>query len=476
MKSIKDVVQSVRSGEKTCEFITNKILTNIQNKDNYNIFLDLFIESSLKQARKVDANIYKEKAGSLAGYFFGIKDNICIAGKRTTCGSKILENYISPYSATVISKIIAADGIIIGKTNMDEFAMGSSTENSFFGPVLNPVNIECVPGGSSGGSAASVAAGLTNISLGSDTGGSIRQPAAFCGVVGMKPTYGRVSRFGLVAFASSLDQIGPLGNKVEDVASVLQIIAGYDKKDSTSADIPVPDYLSLLKNDKDTKNLRIGVPVDYLGEGLDKKILKNIDDIIEKLKKEGFQVGKVNLPHTPYSVAAYYIIANAEASSNLARYDGARYGFRNENPEDLSDMYMDSRSVGFGEEVKRRIILGTFVLSSGYYDEYYAKAQKVRRLILDDFNKAFNKYDVLLTPTAPTLPYRLGEKLDNPLEMYLGDIYTVPVNLAGLPALVIPTGRTDNGLPIGLQLIGRHFEEQTLFKIGSLLEKVRDQF
>jgi len=470
MNTVMDSICAVREGHTTCEEIASEAVERIRREDTYNIFLDLYGPECIERAKEIDHRVRAGKAGSLAGCVIAIKDNMCIKGKKVTCGSHILENYVSPYNATVIEKLEGADAVIVGKTNMDEFAMGSSTENSSFGPVHNPVDTERVPGGSSGGSAAAVAANLVPVTLGSDTGGSIRQPAAFCGVAGLKPTYGRVSRYGLVAFASSLDQIGPLGNNTADVAAILQVISGHDSRDSTSVDTPVPDYPASLNSEAPEK-VRIGIPVDFFGEGLDPEIRTAIMGMTDRLKSDGFPVGEVTLPHCSYAVAVYYIIANAEASSNLARYDGARYGYRHPYSQDLQNMYLKSRSEGFGDEVKRRIILGTFVLSAGYYDAYYRKAQKVRRLIYDDFKSVFQEYDVLFTPTAPTPPYKLGEKIDNPLEMYLGDIYTIPVNLAGLPALVIPCGKTKSGLPIGLQIIGKHFDEMTLFKLGHFLEK-----
>ncbi len=467
---LKQLRRSVINDETTCKQLAREALDRIEKNDQYNIFLDVFNDDSLKQAQAVDDRIKSGEEPPLAGCVIGIKDILCMKEKKVTCGSRILENFVSPYSATAIERLEAAGAIIIGKLNMDEFAMGSSNENSYFGPVRNPIDPERVPGGSSGGSAAAVAADLVSVSLGTDTGGSIRQPAAFCGVVGLKPTYGRISRYGLVAFASSLDQIGPFGKSVEDVAELLKVVAGHDHRDSTSVETPVPDYPSELEKLGNIKNIRIGIPSDYFGEGLDPEIKTAVMDAIKKLKSDGFTIGEVALPHTPYSVAAYYIIANAEASSNLARYDGARYGYRNRDASNLHEMYVASRSDGFGDEVKRRIILGTYVLSAGYYDAYYRKAQKVRRLVYQDFKNAFNRYDVLITPTTTTPAYKIGEKIDNPLEMYLGDIYTISVNLAGLPGLVVPCGKTSFGLPIGLQMIGKHFDEVTLLKLGKYLE------
>lgn len=398
-----------------------------------------------------------------------VKDVICMKGKRITCGSRILEHYVSPYDATVIQRLEAADAIIIGKTNMDEFAMGSSNENSAFGVVRNPVDESRVPGGSSGGSAAAVAAGCATTTLGSETGGSIRQPAALCGVIGLKPTYGRVSRYGLVAFASSFDQIGPFGQSVYDVASVLQVIAGHDPCDSTSADLPVSDYPSLLTGD--VKGLRVGLPKEYFTKALDREIAGSIMKLVDRLKQAGAVVKEVSLPHAEYTIATYYILTTAEASSNLARYDGARYGRRAQDAGDLMDMYVKSRSEGFGEEVKRRIMLGTYVLSAGYYDAYYRKGQKVRRLIKEDFDNAFRAVDCLITPTTPSTAFRIGEKVDDPLQMYLSDVYTVSANLAGIPGISIPCGKDKKGLPIGLQILGRQFDEEMILRVADFLER-----
>jgi aspartyl-tRNA(Asn)/glutamyl-tRNA(Gln) amidotransferase subunit A len=393
---------------------------------------------------------------------------MCIAGVRTTCGSRILDAYVPPYTATVVTKLEEAGAIIIGKTNLDEFAMGSSTENSAFGPVRNPFNEELVSGGSSGGSTVAVAAGHVPIALGSDTGGSIRQPASFCGVIGLKPTYGRVSRYGLVAFASSLDQIGPLATNVSDAARALQVISGHDRHDSTSANQPVPDYLSALNGD--IKGLRVGVPPECFGEGLDPEVKEKVEGGIRRLADRGAEIVTVSLPHTKYVIAVYYIIATAEASSNLARYDGVRYGFRAEEARTLQEMYRKTRDEGFGAEAKRRIMLGTFALSSGYYDAYYEKAQRVRSMLVNDFAEAFRRCDVIATPTAPTPAYKIGEKSNDPLAMYLGDIYTVTINLAGVPAISVPCGQSSAGLPIGMQLIGSHFDEARLLNAAYAYE------
>ncbi|HWQ33040.1 MAG TPA: Asp-tRNA(Asn)/Glu-tRNA(Gln) amidotransferase subunit GatA [Blastocatellia bacterium] len=459
------------SGEATPKEIIAAALDRIEQKnERLNAFLTISRERALERAAGLEAKI-KElvKTHPLAGVPVAVKDNMCTAGVRTTCGSRILGDYVPPYTATVVRRLEEAGAIIVGKTNLDEFAMGSSNENSAFGPVRNPWNEEYVPGGSSGGSAVSVAAGLTSVALGSDTGGSIRQPASFCGVVGLKPTYGRVSRYGLVAFASSLDQIGPLGLNVRDVARTLGVIAGRDRYDATSADVAVPDYLSALTGD--ITGLRIGVPPECFGEGLEAEVKTQVEAAIRKLKARGAEIVEVHLPHTKYAIAVYYLIATAEASSNLSRYDGVRYGFRAEDARTLSEMYRRTRDEGFGAEVKRRIMLGTFALSAGYYDAYYEKAQRVRAMLCDDFAAAFSRCDVIATPTAPTPPFRLGEKSDDPLAMYLSDIYTVTVNLSGVPAVSVPCGTSSEGLPIGLQLIGSHFDEARLLNVAFACEQ-----
>jgi len=400
------------------------------------------------------------------------KDIFNTAGLRTTCGSHILENYVSPYDATTISRIKRQNAVIIGKLNMDEFAMGSSNENSAFGPVRNPWDTNCVPGGSSGGSAASVAARQTAAALGTDTGGSIRQPASHCSVVGLKPTYGRVSRYGVVAYASSLDQVGPVTRDVRDCALLLKAIAGYDPSDSTSVDTPVPDYQAVL--DGDLGRVRIGLPKEYFIDGLDADVRRSVEQAVATYRDLGAEIIDVSLPHTTYAVACYYLIATAEASSNLARYDGVRFGLRAECAEDLIDMYMQSRAAGFGAEVKRRIMLGTYALSSGYYDAYYLKAQKVRTLIRQDFLEAFEKVDTLLTPVAPTPAFAIGEKVNDPLQMYLSDIYTIPVNLAGTCAMSLPCGFSAAGLPIGMQLIGKPFDEATILHTAHAFEQATE--
>ena len=436
--------------------------------------LNAFVRLRPDQARKKADDIQsRAKAGKpvgpLAGTVIAIKDNINIQDEFSTCGSKILENFKSPYSATVINKLEAADAVIIGKTNQDEFAMGSSNENSYWGPVKNPHDRTRVSGGSSGGSAVSVAAGIADVALGSDTGGSIRQPASFCGVVGLKPSYGRVSRYGLIAYASSLDQIGPFSSKVEDTAYLLSQLAGHDAYDSTSIDLPVPDYSGLLK--EDVSDFTIGVPVEYYSEGLDPQIKDQIFSIIEQLRTAGATIKNIHFPMTDYGIATYYIIATAEASSNLARYDGVRYGLREGNDEDLITMYGLTRSSGFGKEVQRRIILGTYVLSSGYYDEYYNKAQKVRRLIKNEIDDAFKTVDAIITPTTPTTAFSIGEKVDDPLTMYLSDVYTVTANLAGICGVNIPAGKDNKGLPFGMQLLGDTFQEAKILQLGNFIEK-----
>jgi aspartyl-tRNA(Asn)/glutamyl-tRNA(Gln) amidotransferase subunit A len=436
-------------------------------------YMTLTEDKALEQARSVD-RLLAEGAPlpPLAGIPLAIKDVICTKGVRTTCASKTLESYEPPYDATVIRRLKAQEAVLLGKTNMDEFAMGSSTENSAFFRTRNPWALDYVPGGSSGGSAAAVAADLCAASLGSDTGGSIRQPASFCGIAGLKPTYGRVSRYGLVAFASSLDQIGPFAKDSRDCALLLRAIAGHDIRDSTSADLPVPDYCAALTGD--VRGMRIGIPDDYFIEGMDPEVEAAVWSAIRTLEELGVRQEKVSLPHTPYAIATYYLVATAEASSNLARYDAVRYGRRTMRPTDLLEMYQKSRQEGFGPEVKRRIMLGTYALSAGYYDAYYLKAQKVRTLIRRDFERAFEQCDVIVTPTSPTPPFRFGEKMEDPLQMYLSDIFTISVNLAGLPGISIPCGFTKAGLPIGLQLIGKPFDEATILKVAHAYEQATD--
>ncbi|WP_044895075.1 Asp-tRNA(Asn)/Glu-tRNA(Gln) amidotransferase subunit GatA [Bacillus alveayuensis] len=441
-------------------------------EDKVQAFLTLDEENARAKAKQLDEKLATEKEfGLLFGMPIGIKDNIVTKGLRTTCASKILYNFDPIYDATVMQRLHEADAITIGKLNMDEFAMGSSTENSGFQLTRNPWDLERVPGGSSGGSAAAVAAGEVPFALGSDTGGSIRQPAAFCGVVGLKPTYGRVSRFGLVAFASSLDQIGPITRTVEDNAYLLQVIAGLDPMDSTSANVDVPDYVSALTGD--IKGLKIAVPKEYLGEGVSEEVRQSVLNALKVLEGLGATWEEVSLPHSKYALATYYLLASSEASANLARFDGVRYGYRTDNAKNLIDMYKQTRSEGFGNEVKRRIMLGTFALSSGYYDAYYKKAQKVRTLIKQDFENVFEKYDVIIGPTTPTPAFKIGEKTSDPLTMYANDILTIPVNLAGVPGISVPCGFV-NGLPVGLQIIGKHFDESTIYRVAHAFEQATD--
>jgi aspartyl-tRNA(Asn)/glutamyl-tRNA(Gln) amidotransferase subunit A len=429
-------------------------------------YLTLSEDRAFAQAKHIDGLVGKgDPLPPLAGVPVGIKDVMVTRGVRTTAGSKILENFVPPYDCTAVARLEAAGAIVLGKMNCDEFAMGSSNENSAYGPVRNPRDKSRVPGGSSGGSAAAVAAGTAVATLGSDTGGSIRQPASFCGVVGLMPTYGRVSRYGLIAFASSLDHIGPLTKTVKDAAILLGVIAGRDPLDSTSADVPVPDYVADLA--KPVSGLKIGVPKEYFGEGLDAEVRAAVEAGIGKLLSAGCEIIPISLPHTAYAIPAYYIIATAEASANLARYDGVRYGYRAKSARTLSDMYRKSRDEAFGAEVKRRIMLGTYALSSGYYDAYYLKAQRVRTLLTRDFEAAFQKVDAIVTPTAPTPAFKIGEKSDDPLSMYLADIYTVTADLAGVPGISVPCGKTKSGLPIGLQVLGRHFDESTILRVAA---------
>ncbi len=436
-----------------------------------NVFLTLSRERALAQAAKIDDLAAKgTPLPPLAGAAVAIKDVMVTRGLRTTAGSKILETYVPPYDCTAVARLEAAGAMVLGKTNCDEFAMGSSNENSAYGPVRNPHDTTRVPGGSSGGSAAAVAAGMAAAALGSDTGGSIRQPASLCGVVGLMPTYGRVSRYGLIAFASSLDHIGPFANTVEDAALVLRVIAGRDPMDSTSADVPVPDYVAELA--KPARGLKIGVPKEYFGEGLDPEVRAAVEGGIQKLAKAGCEVVPVSMPHTAYAIPTYYVVATAEASANLARFDGVRYGFRAKDGDarTLSGMYRTTRDRGFGTEVKRRIMLGTYALSAGYYDAYYLKAQRVRTLLTRDFEEAFKRVDALVTPTSPTPAFKIGEKADDPLAMYLADIYTVTADLAGVPGISVPCGKSKAGLPIGLQILGRHFDESTVLRLAKAAE------
>jgi aspartyl-tRNA(Asn)/glutamyl-tRNA(Gln) amidotransferase subunit A len=468
--TISGLKKSIAAREVKAVDVCRAALDRIEKLAELNAFITVTADASLERAEALDRAAEKgDQLPPLAGTIIAIKDNMVMRGVRTTAGSRILFNFKPPYTATVVERLEAAGAIVIGKTNCDEFAMGSSTENSAYGPVKNPWDTSRVPGGSSGGSAVAVASGMAMVALGSDTGGSIRQPASFCGVVGLKPTYGRVSRYGLIAFGSSLDQIGPFANSVEDVAQVMNIIAGRDPMDSTSSDIETDDYPAAISGD--VRGMRIGVPREYYGEGLDGEVRQKIEAAIDKFKELGAEIVDISLPYTEYAVPVYYLIATAEASSNLARYDGVRYGFRAEEASTLKEMYSRTRDQGFGAEVKRRIMLGTYALSAGYYDAYYGKAQKVRSLVERDFRDAFNLCDVIATPTAPTPAFRLGEKTDDPLEMYLSDIYTITVNLAGVPGVSLPCGLSSNGLPIGVQLIGRHFDEARLLRAARNLEQ-----
>ena len=459
-------------GELSPPELTEAIFGRIEAVENtVKAYVTLTREQALRSAREAEGRIKKGDRASLLGIPIAVKDNMCTEGIRTTCSSKILGNFIPPYESTVTGKLKNQGYILTGKTNLDEFAMGSSTENSAFGCTHNPWDTARVPGGSSGGSAAAVAADECIAALGSDTGGSIRQPAAFCGVVGLKPTYGRVSRYGLVAFASSLDQIGPITKNVRDSAILMNIISGHDPCDSTSVTLPDTDFTSVLG--RDIKGMKIGIPDEYFTGGIDKEVEKSVKEAIKKLESLGAIPLMISLPHSEYSIAAYYILATSEASSNLARYDGVKYGLRVEG-KDLLEMYMKTRAEGFGAEVKRRIILGTYALSSGYYEAYYRKAQQVRTLIKRDFEKAFEKVDVIVTPTSPTPAFKIGEKTDDPLKMYLADIFTISVNLAGLPAISIPCGFTSGNLPVGLHIIGRHFDEETIFKVAYAYEQATE--
>ncbi len=474
MASIRELHAQLVKKERSAVEITQAYLDRIQAVDGQvNSFLLVTADHAIQQAKAVDAKIAAgDEIGLLAGIPIAVKDNICTQNIRTTCASRILENFIPPYESTVSQKLIDAGMVTIGKTNMDEFAMGGSTETSAFKKTSNPWNLDCVPGGSSGGSAAAVAAGEAPVSLGSDTGGSIRQPAAFCGIVGMKPTYGLVSRYGLVAFASSLDQIGPFSTTVEDSAVLLGAIAGYDAKDSTSLKVDVPDYTQYLK--RDLKGKKVGVIKETFGEGLDPEVAAATQAAIETLKELGAEILDISCPRFRYGISAYYVIAPCEASANLARYDGVRYGRRVEDAENLLDMYKRTRAEGFGPEVKRRIMIGTYALSAGYYDAYYLKAQKVRTLIKQDFEAAFEKVDILVSPTSPTTAFKIGEKMADPLSMYLDDLMTIPVNMAGLPGLSLPCGMDAKGMPIGLQIIGNVLREDQVFHAAYAFEQATD--
>jgi len=467
--TIHELQTLLREGKTTAVAIAEAVFSRIDAVEGrVNAYITTAKDEALAMAEQADRSIGEGALKELTGIPVGIKDNMCITGMKTTCGSRILENFVSPYDAEVVKKLRDAGAVFTGKTNLDEFAMGSSTETSWFDIARNPWDLDRVPGGSSGGSAAAVATDECIAALGSDTGGSIRQPAAHCGVVGMKPTYGRVSRYGLVAFASSLDQIGPLTKDVEDCAIMMNVIAGYDEKESTSVPAEVPDYRSFLS--RDIEGWTIGIPKEYFVQGIDPQVSSAIDGVISDLEKLGATCREISIPHTEYCVAIYYIIAPSEASSNLARYDGVRYGFRSPQKEDLLDMYKASRSAGFGAEVKRRIMIGTYALSAGYYDAYYKKASQVRRLLRNDFDRAFETCDVILTPTTPTPAFKIGEKADDPLQMYLSDIFTLSTNLAGVPGIAVPCGYTDTGLPLSVQFMAGHFQEGKLIQVASAYE------
>ena len=468
--TIKQASTLIKQKELSPLELTKSILERIQEKDEkLNTYITVLSEKALESAKKAEEEISSGNyLGPLHGIPLGLKDIFVTKDITTTCGSKMLENFIPPYDATVTQKLLDSGAVILGKNNMDEFAMGSSTETSYFGPTANPWDLERVPGGSSGGSASATAASLCLGSVGTDTGGSIRQPAALCGVVGMKPTYGRVSRFGMIAFASSLDQAGPITKTVEDTAIILNVISGADPKDSTCLNVPVPDYTQSLKSD--LKGLKIGIPKEYFVEGMDKDVEDASKKAISEMENLGAEIVEISLPHTQYAVLTYYIIAPSEASSNLARYDGVKYGFRAEGAQTLREMYFKTRAQGFGDEVKRRIMLGTYALSSGYYDAYYLKAQKVRTLIKNDFDEAFKNVDAIVAPTTPEVAFKIGEKTQDPIKMYLSDVLTIPCNIAGLPGISIPCGYSSNGLPIGIQVLGKPFDEETVIHVAHAYE------
>ena len=471
-KTIAQLAAGLRNGDFSSEELTRAYLKRIaRHDDTLNSFISVSETEALQQARLADQRLKAGNGTTLTGIPVAQKDIFCTHGVLTTCGSRMLENFVAPYNATVIDKFNTAGAVMLGKTNMDEFAMGSSNETSYYGPVRNPWNTETVPGGSSGGSAAAVAARLVPGASGTDTGGSIRQPAALCGITGLKPTYGRVSRYGMIAFASSLDQGGPLAQTAEDAAILLNTMAGFDSRDSTSIDEVVPDYTATL-NDA-IKGLKIGLPKEYFDEGLDAEVGKVVEAAIEEYKKLGAEIVDISLPNTHLAVPAYYVVAPAECSSNLSRFDGVRFGHRCEAPKDLEDLYKRSRGEGFGPEVKRRIMIGTYALSAGYYDAYYLKAQKVRRLISEDFKQAFQQVDVIMGPTSPSVAFNLGEKKDDPITMYLSDIYTIAVNLAGLPGMSIPAGFVKE-MPVGLQIIGSYFAEARLLNVAHQYQQVTD--
>ena len=470
-KSIKELAKALRSGEFSSVELTQSFLARIKQHQNLNCFITVTDELALQEAKDADERIAKGHKNLLCGIPLAQKDIFCTQGVLTSCGSKMLDNFVAPYNATVVEKLNAAGAVMLGKLNMDEFAMGSSNETSYYGAVKNPWQTDSVPGGSSGGSAAAVAARLAVCATGTDTGGSIRQPAAHCGITGLKPTYGRVSRYGMIAYASSLDQGGPMARSAEDCAILLQAMAGFDEKDSTSVDLPVPDYQAGLN--ADLNGLKIGLPKEFFGDGLSSKVAAAIEQAIKEYQKLGATVTEVSMPNLNLAIPAYYIIAPAECSANLSRFDGVRFGYRCTNPQDLTDLYTRSRGEGFGKEVKRRILMGTYALSAGYYDAYYIKAQKIRRLISDDFKKALSEVDVIMGPVTPSTAFGIGEKIGNPIEMYLSDIYTIAINLAGLPAMSIPAGFAE-GKPVGLQVIGNYFAEDRLLNIAHKYQQVTD--
>ncbi|MEE9425446.1 MAG: Asp-tRNA(Asn)/Glu-tRNA(Gln) amidotransferase subunit GatA [Methylococcales bacterium] len=472
-KTITELSAGLQSADFSSVELTRHFLQRIQQFDSgLNSYITITEDLALQDAENADRRIQSGEKDKLLGIPIAHKDIFCTNGVRTSCGSKMLDNFIAPYDATVVEKLNATGVVKLGKTNLDEFAMGSSNESSWYGAVKNPWNKQCVPGGSSGGSAAAVAAGLCAAATGTDTGGSIRQPAALCSLTGLKPTYGRVSRWGMIAYASSLDQGGPLTRNAEDAAIMLQTIAGFDQRDSTSAEQPVPDYLATLNDN--LNGLKIGLPKEYFGDGLDSEVAAAIEQAIAEYTRLGAEVVEISLPNTELAISTYYVLAPAEASANLSRFDGVRYGYRCENPVDLEDLYKRSRGEGFGAEVKRRIIIGAYVLSTGYYDAYYLKAQRIRHLIADDFKKAFEQVDVIAGPVNPTTAFKLGEKTNDPVQMYLGDIYTLPINLAGLPAIAHPVGFDNSGLPIGMQLIGNYWSEPKLLNMAHRFQQATD--
>lgn len=470
-KSIADLAKGLRSGEFSSQELTQTFLDRIKRHGSLNCYITVTEELALREAKAADARIARGDATLLTGIPIAQKDIFCTQGVKTTCGSKMLDNFIAPYNATVIEKFNEAGAVMLGKLNMDEFAMGSSNETSYYGAVRNPWDPNAIPGGSSGGSAAAVAAGLAACATGTDTGGSIRQPAAHCGITGLKPTYGRVSRYGMIAYASSLDQGGPMARSAEDAAILLQTMAGFDEKDSTSVDLPVPDYRAGLNNS--IEGLKIGLPKEFFGGGLSGDVAAVIEVAVSEYRKLGAQIREISMPNLKLAIPAYYVIAPAECSANLSRFDGVRFGYRCSHPTDLADLYTRSRGKGFGKEVKRRILMGTYALSAGYYDAYYIKAQKVRRLISEEFKNALSEVDVIMGPVTPSIAFGIGEKIGNPIEMYLSDIYTIAINLAGVPAMSVPAGMID-GKPVGLQIIGNYFAEDRLLNIAHQYQQVTD--